>query len=99
MLFLAYPVEPNGYVVHSKYCRKRPHNWKQAVLTERIFCAFLEGHLSALHSRLAKESRIFRKPFKIIVSSTVKKNVSKFDRSLPILPHLMFSNERSNVTL
>ncbi len=63
------------------------------------FVHFLEGHLSALHSRLAKESRIFRKPFKIIVSSTVKKHVSKFDRSLPIPPHLMFSNERSNVTL
>ncbi len=38
---------------------------------------FLEGHnLSALHSRLAK-SRIFRKPFKIIISSTLTKNMSQ----------------------
>ncbi len=25
MLFLVYPVEPKGYVVHSKYCGKREH--------------------------------------------------------------------------
>ncbi len=31
---------------------------------------FLEGHLSPLHSRLAQESRMFRKPCQIHVSST-----------------------------
>ncbi len=60
------------------------------------FAHFLEGHLSALHSRLTKESRIFRKPFKFIVSSTLKKNVSTLwrDGSLPIPLHLMFLNEK-----
>ncbi len=43
------------------------------LFTQNVYFAhFLEGHLSALHSRLAKESQIFRKPFKIIVSSTLK---------------------------
>ncbi len=37
--------------------------------------AYVSHFLSLLHSRLAKESRIFRKPFKIIVSSTLKKHV------------------------
>ncbi len=61
---------------------------------------FLEGHLSLLHSRLAKESRIFRKRFKIIVSSTLKKHVSTLwrDGSLPIPLHVLFLNEK-NVTL
>ncbi len=46
--------------------------------TQNAYLAhFQEGHLSPLHSSLAKERRIFRKPFKIIVSSTLKKHVSK----------------------
>ncbi len=71
MLLLAYPVEPTGYVVHLKYCGYREHQcgddvvYVKAFHTERIFCTFLEGHQSLLDSRLAKESRIFRKPFKI----------------------------------
>uniref|UniRef100_A0A673I7D2 C-type lectin domain-containing protein n=1 Tax=Sinocyclocheilus rhinocerous TaxID=307959 RepID=A0A673I7D2_9TELE len=36
---------------------------------------FLAGHLSALHSRLAQESSMFRKPCNINVSSTFKKHV------------------------
>ncbi len=53
MFFFDYPVEPTGYVVHSKYCLKREHqcgdyvflcqNWNQAVHTECIFCAFSRG--------------------------------------------------------
>ncbi len=30
------------------------------------FARFLEGHLSALHSLLGKESRIIRKPLKLL---------------------------------
>ncbi len=56
------------------------------------FAHFLEGNLSALHSLLAKESRIFRKTFKIIVSSTLKKNVSKLYGGMGLSPFhfLMF---------
>ncbi len=89
MLFLAYPVEPTGYVVHSKYCGKIEHQCGDDVVYVKTgtklftqnayFAHYLEGHLSALHSRLAKESRIFRKPFKIIVSSTLKKHVSNLN--------------------
>ncbi len=86
MLFLTYPVKPTGYVVHSKYCGKREHQSGDVVYVKtetKPFAQnvnvsyFLEGHLSLLHSRLAKESRIFRKRFKIIVSSTLKKHVSQ----------------------
>ncbi len=87
MLFLTYPVEPTGYVVHSEYCGKREHQCGDDVVyiktetkpfTQNANVShFLEGHLSLLHSRLAKESQIFRKRFKIIVSSTLKKHVSK----------------------
>ncbi len=77
MLFLAYPVEPTGYVGHSKCSGKREHQCVDYVVYVKTetkpftqnayFAHFLEGHLSALHSRLAKESWIFRKSFKIIV--------------------------------
>ncbi len=112
MLFLAYPVEPTGYVVHSKYCGKIEHQCGDDVVYVKTgtkpftqnayFAHFLEGHLSALHSCLPKESRIFRKPFKIIISSTLKKTCLKTlwrDGSLPISLHLVFLNEKSNVTL
>ncbi len=87
MIFFAYPVEPNGYVVHSKYCGKREYQCGDDVVYVKTgtklftqnayFEHFLEGHLSALYSILAKESWLFKKPFKIIVSSTLKKHVSK----------------------
>ncbi len=70
MLFLAYPVEPTGYVVQSKYCGKIEHQCGDDVVYVKTgtkpftqnayFAHFLDGHLSALHSHLAKESRIFR---------------------------------------
>ncbi len=73
MLFLAYPVEPNGYVVYLKYSGKREHQCGDDVVYVKTgtkpftqnayFAHFLEGHLLALHSLLAKECRIFRKPF------------------------------------
>ncbi len=106
MLFLADPVEPSGYVVHSKYCGNIEHRCGDDVVFVKTgtkpftqnayFAHFLEGHLSALHSCLAKESRIFRKRFKIIVSSTLKKHVLTLwrDGSLPIPLHLMFLNEK-----
>ncbi len=105
--FLAHPVEPTGYVVHSKYCGKIEHQCGDDVVYVKTgiktftqnayFAHFLEGHLSALHSRLAKESRIFRKPFKIIVSSTLKKHGGTGPLLIPL--HLVFLNEKSNVTL
>ncbi len=110
MLFLTYPVEPTGYLVHSKYCGKREHQCGDDVVYVKTetkpftqnanVSHFLEGHLSLLHSRLAKESRIFRKRFQIIVSSTLKKHVSTLwqDGSLPIPLHLVFLNEKT-VTL
>ncbi len=109
MLFLIYPVEPTGYVVHSKYCVKKEHQCgddyvktgTKPFTQNAYFAHFLEGHLSALHSRLAQESRIFRKSFKIIISSTLKKYVSTLwrDVSLPISQHFMFLNEKSKVSL
>ncbi len=106
--FFTYPVEPTGYVVHSKYCGKREHQCGDDVVyiktetkpfTQNANVShFLEGHLSPLHSRLAKESRIFRKRFKIIVSSTLKKTCLKTlwrDGSLPIPLHLVFLNEKT----
>ncbi len=63
---------------------------------------FLEGHLSALHSHLVKESRIFRKPFKIIVSSTLK-NMSLNFMAGRVSPHStashVFKWKKKNVTL
>ncbi len=50
------------------------------------FAHFLEGHLSALHSRLAKESQIFRKTFQIILSSTLKKHFSKLYGGTGLVP-------------
>ncbi len=105
ILFLVYPVEPIGYVVHSKYCIKREHQYEHYVYVKTetkplkqntYFVNFLEGHLSALHSPHLKKIWIFRKPFKIIVSSTLKKHVSTLwrDGSLPISLHLMFLNEK-----
>ncbi len=47
MFFITYPVEPTGCgAAHSKYCRKREHQWGdvvvygQAVHTEHIFITF-----------------------------------------------------------
>ncbi len=111
MLFLTYTVEPTGYVVHSKYYGKREHQCGDDVVyiktetkpfTQNANVShFLEGHLSLLHSRLAKVSRIFRKRFKIIVSSTLKKHVSILwrDGSLPIPLHLVFLNEKKRYSL
>ncbi len=42
------------------------------------FAHFLDGHLTALNSHLAQDNQIFRKPFKIIASSTLKKKTQKF---------------------
>ncbi len=39
------------------------------------FAHFLDGHLTALNSHLAQDNQIFRKPFKIIASSTLKKKL------------------------
>ncbi len=70
MLFLIYPVEPTGYVVHSNTAEKIEHQCGDVVYVKTgtkpftqnaYFAHFLEGHLSPLHSCLAKESRIFRK--------------------------------------
>ncbi len=109
--FLTYPVEPTGYVVHSKYCGKREHQCRDDVVYVKTetkpftqnanLSHFLEGHLSPLHTRLAKVSQIFRKQFKIIVSLTLKKHLKTLwrDGSLPIPLHLVFLNEKSNVTL
>ncbi len=36
MLFLAYLVEPTGYVVHSKYCGKREHQCGDDVVYVKI---------------------------------------------------------------
>ncbi len=85
MLLLACPVEHTGYIVHLKYCVRREHQCGGVcvktgtkLFTQNAYLShFLEGHLSALHSRLAKESWIFRRPFKMIVRSTLKKHVSK----------------------
>ncbi len=99
MLFLTYLVEPTGYVVHSKYCGKREHKFGDDVYVKtetKLFTQnanlshFLEGHLSALHSHLVKESRIFRKPFKIIVSSTLK-NMSQNFMAGRVSPHITAS--------
>ncbi len=64
--------------------------------TERLFRTFSRG-TSPLHSSLAKERRIFKKPFKIIVSSTLKKHVSKmyeraflYSTASHIKKHLLF---------
>ncbi len=85
--FLAYPVEPTGCgAAHSKYCGKREHQCGDVVyvktgtkpFTQNVYLShFLEGHLSPLHSHLAQENRMFRKPCKINVSSTFKKNMSR----------------------
>ncbi len=102
---LTSPVEHTGYVVHSKYCGKREHQCGDDVVYVKTetkpftqnanVSHFLEGHLSLLHSRLAQESRIFRKPFKIIVSSTLKKTLLWRDGSLPVPLHLVFLNEKT----
>ncbi len=112
IVFLAYPVEPNGHVVHSKYCGKTEHQCGDDVVYDKpgtksftqnaYFEHFLERHLSALHSRIAKESQIFRKPFKISSKFNFEKTRLKTlwrDGSLPIPLHLMFINEKRNITL
>ncbi len=105
MVFLAYPVEPTGCgAAHSKYCREKRENRCGDVVvyvktetkpfTQNVYLLnFLEGHLSPLHSRLAQESCMFRKPCKMNVSSTLKKNVSRRFFCIPL--HLMFLNEKS----
>ncbi len=85
MLLLACPVEHTGYIVHLKYCGRREHQCGVVYVktgtkpfTQNAYLShFLEGHLSALHSRLTKESWIFRRPFKMITGLTLKKHVSK----------------------
>ncbi len=67
-------------VMHSKYSVKREHQCGEDVVylktetkpfTQNAYLLyFLEGHLSALHSRLTQESP---KPCTINVSSTLKK--------------------------
>ncbi len=84
LFFLTYPVEPTGYVVHSKYSGKIEDQCGDDVVYVKTetkpftqnanLSHFLEGHLSPLHSRLAK---VILKRFKIIVNSTLKKHVSK----------------------
>ncbi len=77
---LSYLFKHTGCVVHSKYSRKREQCGEDVVYVKTgtepftqntYFAHFLEGHLSVLHSHLA---RIFRKPFKIIVCSTLTKS-------------------------
>ncbi len=58
-------------------------NWNEH--KNAYFAHFLDGHRSLLHSRLAKESWIFRKPFKIIVSSTLK-NMSQLYGGMGLSP-------------
>ncbi len=52
-----------------------PQNWNQRNLfmQNTYFMHFLEGQLSLFHSRLAQDSRMFRKPCKINVSSSFRK--------------------------
>ncbi len=87
MLLLTYAVEPTRCAVHLKYCGKTEYRCGDDVVyiktgtkpfTQNTYYAYyLEAHLSALHSCLAKESRIFRKPCQINASSTLKKHVSR----------------------
>ncbi len=96
--------------VHSKYCRKRDHQCGDDVVNVKTgtkpftqnayFANFLEGHLL--------ESRFSQKRVRYLEShlNYCKFNFEKIclktlwrDGSLPIPLHLMFSNEKSNVTL
>ncbi len=99
--FFAYPVEPNGCVVHSKYCGKREHQCGDDAVyvktgtkpfTQNAY--FLEGHLSALHSRLAKVSWIFRKLFKSQLNHCVAKWFTVLKRSNQITFRELFDSER-----
>ncbi len=82
MLILAYAVEPTRCAVHLKYCGKTEYRCGDDVVyiktgtkpfTQNAYLSHvLKGHLSALHS-----CQIFRKPFKIILSSTLKKHASR----------------------
>ncbi len=73
-------------VVHSKYCGKREHQRREDVVylktetkpfTQNAYLSrFLEGHLSPLHSRLAQESRMFRKHVKLMQVQLLK-NMSR----------------------
>ncbi len=108
MLLSAYPVEHTGYVFHLKYCGKREYQCGDDIVYVKTetkpftqnghFAHFLEGHLSALHSHLAKESQICRKPFKMIVSSTLK-NMSQIVMTGQVSPHSTASHVFSKVTL
>ncbi len=102
MLFLACPVEPTGYVKILQ--EKKSINAETMFLMSKpftqnaYFAHFLEGHQSALRSRLANESRIF----KIITGLTFIKHFSKLYGGTGFSPfplHLVFLNEQSNVTL
>ncbi len=62
MLFLAYPLEPTGYIVHSKYCGKREHQCGDVYVktetkpfTERIFMTFSRG--TSISVALASHTR------------------------------------------
>ncbi len=80
MLFIAYPVEATGCGAAALFIQniaeKREHQCGEDVVyiktetkpfTQNTYLShFLEGHLSPLHSRLAKESRMFRKHVKLM---------------------------------
>ncbi len=85
-------------VVYSKYCRKKNIDAKILFYVKTETKAFTQNaYLSRLHSRLGQESRMFRKPRQINVSSTYKKHVSRLYAIFPIPLHLMFLNEKSTL--
>ncbi len=95
MLLLAYPVEPTGYIVHLKHWGKREHQCGDDVVyvktgtkpfTQNSYFVFSIYHRCSHISHLAIESRIFRKSFKMIISSTLKKHVSTLWR-YGVSPH------------
>ncbi len=90
MLFLAYPVEATRCGAATLFIQniveKENINAEMMLFTSKLepsrshrtyLLHFLKGHLSPLHSSLAQESCMSRKPCKINVSSTFKKHFSR----------------------
>ncbi len=71
MFFLAYAVEPTECGAAMFFIQNivEKENINAVKMKNKYLSLFLEGHLSRLHSRLAKESRMYRKPRKINTSS------------------------------